>query len=67
MENIGYILLGVVAIAWFIAILAGMVAAFPFGIFGLLAILGFGFLFGKVIKDRMGNKEDKYYSENVDK
>ena len=31
MENIGYILLGVVAIAWFIAILVGMVAAFPFG------------------------------------
>ena len=67
MENIGYILLGVVAIAWFIALLVGMVAAFPFGIFGLLAILGFGFLFAKVIKERMGNKEDKYYSENVDK
>jgi type III secretory pathway component EscV len=67
MENIGYILLGVVATAWFIALLVGMVAAFPFGIFGLLAILGFGFLFAKVIKERMGNKEDKYYSENVDK
>jgi F0F1-type ATP synthase assembly protein I len=67
MENIGYILLGVVAIAWFIAVLVGMVAAFPFGIFGLLAILGFGFLFAKVVKERMRNKEDKYYSENVDK
>ena len=67
MENIGYVLLGVVAIAWFIAILAGMVAAFPFGVFGLLAILGFGFLFAKVIKEHMANKEDKYYSENVDK
>ena len=66
MENIGYILLGVVAIAWFIAVLVGMVAAFPFGIFGLLAILGFGFLFAKVVKERMRNKEDKYYSENVD-
>ncbi len=67
MEKIGYVLLGIVAISWAIAMLIGMITAFPFGIIGLVAIGGFGFLFAKVIKDRLGNKEDDYYSKNVDK
>jgi len=67
MENIGYFLLGIVAVCWLIAILAGMIAAFPLGIIGLVAISGVGFLFAKVIKDRLENKEDDYYSKNVDK
>jgi hypothetical protein len=67
MENIGYVLLAIVAICWLIAILIGMVAAFPVGIIGLLAIGGIGFLFAKVVKDRLANKEDDYYSKNVEK
>lgn len=67
MENIGYVLLGIVAICWLIAMIVGMVAAFPFGIIGLIAITGVGFLLAKVIKDRLSNKEDDYYSNNVDK
>jgi len=67
MENIGYVLLGIVAVCWFLAMIAGMVAAFPFGIIGLVAISGIGFLLAKVIKDRLQNKEDDYYTKNVDK
>ncbi|RLD78057.1 MAG: hypothetical protein DRJ10_10945 [Bacteroidetes bacterium] len=67
MERIGYVLLSIVAAGWLVAILAGMIAAFPFGLIGLVVILGIGFLFAKVVKDRMGNKEDDYYSKNVDK
>ena len=67
MENIGYVLLAIVAVCWLIAMLVGMVAAFPFGIIGLIAITGLGFLLARVIKDRLGNKEDDYYSDNVDK
>ena len=67
MERIGYVLLSIVAAGWLIAILAGMIAAFPFGLIGLVVILGIGFLFAKVIKDRLENKEDDYYSKNVDK
>ncbi len=67
MENIGYVLLSIVALIWLIAILVGMVAAFPVGIIGLLAIGGLGFLFAKVVKDRLANKEDDYYSKNVEK
>ena len=67
MENIGYFLLGIVVLAWLIAVLVGMVAAFPIGLIGLVAITGVGFLLAKVIKDRIENKDDDYYSKNVDK
>ncbi len=65
MENIGYILLGIVAICWLIAIIIGVIVAFPVGLIGLVAILGIGFLFAKVIKDRLENKEDDHYSDTV--
>ena len=67
MENIGYVLLSIVAICWLVAIFVGMIAAFPFGIIGLIGITGLGFLLAKVIKDRLSNKEDDYYSDKVDK
>lgn len=67
MENTGYILLTFVAIIWIIAIIVGVIAAFPFGLVGLIAIVGLGFLFAKVVKDRLANKEDDYYSKNIDK
>ena len=67
MENIGYILLAIVAVCWLAAMLLGLIVAFPVGLIGLLGILGVGFLFAKVIKDRLNNKEDDYYSKHVDK
>ena len=65
MEKIGYILLGIVAICWIIAVIIGVIATFPIGIVGLIAIIGTGFLFARVIKDRLENKEDDHYSENI--
>ena len=67
MENIGYILLLIVVLCWLIAMLWGLIAAFPAGLIGLVAIAGIGFLFAKVIKDRLTNKEDDHYSKSVDK
>ncbi len=67
MENIGYILLGIAAVCWIIAVIIGVVVAFPVGLIGLIAIIGIGFLFAKVIKDRIGNKEDDHYSKNIKK
>ena len=67
MEKAGYIILAIVAIGWITAIFIGIVVAFPFGLVGLLVIIGIGLLFAKVVKDRLANKEDDYYSKNVDK
>ena len=67
MEKIGYTLLAIVALAWITVILTGLVMAWPYGLIGLIGILGLGFLLIKVISDRLNNKEDDHYSENVDK
>ena len=66
-EKIGFGLLITVVIIYLIAMIAGMILAFPFGIIGLLLIVGFGILFVKVIVDRLNNEEDDYYSKTVDK
>jgi hypothetical protein len=67
MEYLGYFLLAIVVIIWIIAMVIGMIVAFPFGIIGLVAITGVGLLLIKVISDRLQNKEDDHYSKNVDK
>ncbi|CAB1082276.1 hypothetical protein D1AOALGA4SA_9905 [Olavius algarvensis Delta 1 endosymbiont] len=67
MEKIAYILLLIVALCWLLAMFVGMVAAFPMGLIGLVGIAGLGLLFIKVIRERLKNKEDDYYSKNIDK
>ena len=66
-EKIGYLCLGLVAVCYLAAMLVGMVAAFPFGLIGLVAIVGVGALLIKVIKERRANVEDDHYSKTVDK
>lgn len=65
-EIIAYILIGFVALCWIIAMLVGMVLAFPWGLIGLVGIVGFGLLFVKVLVERFDNKEDDHYSNDVD-
>ena len=65
MEKVGYFLLGIVFIIWLVGIIIGMIVAIPWGIIGLIAIIGIGFLFMQVISDRLSNKEDDYYDKHV--
>jgi len=67
MEKAGYIILSIVALGWLGFIIFGMVKAFPYGIVGFVVLIGLGLLFAKVVQDRLENKEDDYYSKNVDK
>ena len=66
-EKIGYLCLGIIALLYIAAIIYGMIAALPFGMLGLIGIIGIGALLIKVIKERLANKEDNYYSSNVEK
>ena len=61
----GYGLLMAAFIGYLVLIIIGLLDVLPEGIVGLLAIAGFGLLLIKVIKDRLTNKEDNYYSKNV--
>ncbi len=65
MKAIGYTLLGIVAAIWLIAMVVGMVAAFPYGLIGLLGFAGIGCLVIHVLAERFKNKEDDYYDKNV--
>ncbi len=67
MEKTAYALLLGVAVLWLIAMLVGMIAAFPVGLIGLVVIVAVGLLFIKVLRERLANKEDDYYANNVDR
>ena len=45
----------------------GLIVAFPYGLVGLVGLLGVGVLLIKVVKDRLNSSEDNYYSKNVEK
>jgi uncharacterized membrane protein YkvI len=66
-EKWGYSLLAIIMIIYLVAMFIGMIAAFPYGLLGLLFVAGLGILMVKVLKERLRSKEDDYYSREVDK
>ena len=66
-EKVGYVCLGCVELSYLIALLIGMIAVFPMGLIGLVALLGIGALYLKVIRERRDNREDDHYQDTVDK
>ena len=66
-EEWGYSLLAIIVIVYLLATIIGTIAVFPFGLLGLILLAGFGLLMVKVIKERLQNKEDDYYSKEIDK
>lgn len=66
-EKWGYSLLGIIGIIYVIAMFIGMIAVFPYGLLGLLFIGGLVILMIKVLKERLQNREDDYYSREIDK
>jgi mannose/fructose/N-acetylgalactosamine-specific phosphotransferase system component IIC len=67
LEKIAYTLLGFVCVVYLGVMLVGLIAAWPWGIVGLIAIAAIGLLLIKVVSERLANDEDTYYSKNVDK
>ena len=66
-EKIGYSILGALALLWVIGMIAGAIAAMPYGLLGLLAFVAIGVLLVKVLRERLTSREDDYYSKNVDR
>lgn len=52
---------------YFVIILLGMIALFPWGLIGLAVIGVVGFIFIQVLRQRLNSAEDNYYERNVDK
>lgn len=66
-EKWGYLLLSVIVVIYLVTISIWIVTTFTFGLIGLFLIVGIGILMIKVTKERLKNKEDDYYSKEVDK
>ncbi len=58
------LLLGAVYAAF---VVAGMIAALPWGLIGLVVIGVAAFVFYRVVTDRLRNAEDDYYEKNIHK
>ncbi len=67
MEKTGYFFLVLVLIGYICLLIFGFIAAWPFGILGFFLLIGFGFLFSRALKDKIGNEEDEYYKKNIKK
>ena len=67
MEKTAYIILLIVALVWLLAMVVGMIAAFPLGLIGLVVIVGLGLLFIKALKERLSSSKVDRYSKEVEK
>lgn len=49
-----------------LVLIAGMIALFPFGLIGLavLAVMGFGLW--RVVNQKLSDKENRYYEDNIE-
>lgn len=55
----------VVGAFYLAAVLAGMIAAWPWGLVGLVVIAFLGVLLGGVLRQRLRDPEDAYYTRDV--
>jgi len=67
LETFGYVCLGIVRAVWLVVLVIGAIQVFPFGLIGVVALVGFGALLTKVVRERRANAEDDRYAENVEK
>ncbi len=67
MEKTAYILLGIAATVVAIAIILALLVGFPFSIIAVLLVVAVALLFWKVLRERLGNKEDDHYSNTVER
>lgn len=67
MKTMGFGLLALAALMYGVVLIAMLLVALPVGIIGLTALAGVALLFIAVVRDRLNNEEDDYYSRNVQK
>lgn len=67
LDQIILILLALGALAYLGAMVFGMLQIMPYGLVGLGIIVSVLGIFGRIVYDRLQNKEDDYYQKNVDK
>jgi len=67
LDAIALVIVAIFALLWLSVAVAGIVAAVPFGVLGLIPLAIILGLLVAVIYQRLHNAEDDYYDKNVDK
>jgi hypothetical protein len=65
LEKVGWALLASVGLIYLVMLIVVSILAFPVGLIGVLALGGCGLIFVHVLRERLNNEEDDYYSKNV--
>lgn len=66
LQLLGFLFLVIAFVAYLVVLIAeSLETDTALGLIGLLALIGAVLLLFQAIKDRLGNKEDDYYSKNV--
>ena len=67
MEKLGYFLITAFYVVLIVLTLQDIEEFYPEGLILILIYSGLFILFVKVLKERLGNKEDDYYSKEIHK
>jgi hypothetical protein len=65
LEKAGWAMLASVGLIYLVILVVVSILAFPVGLIGVLALGGCGLIFVHVLRERLNNEEDDYYSKNV--
>ncbi len=67
LDKLVLILVIIGALLWVSVLFMGLVAALPYGLPVLLIVGLVGYIFFRVLRDRLTSSEDDYYEKNVEK
>lgn len=65
LDRLALIFVLVPVVLWVTIMVTTAIALFPFGLIVLVVLGAVGYLFWRVISERLSNKEDDYYEKNV--
>lgn len=65
LDNIILYIVAGIACLYACLMFVGMIAIFPYGIPGLIILAAVLYIFVRVVRERLGNKEDDYYEKNI--
>lgn len=65
LDNIILFIVAGIACVYVTFMFVGMIAIFPYGIPGLIVLSVMLYIFVRVVRERLGNKEDDYYEKNI--
>jgi len=67
LDRLVLILVILVVMAWLTIVFSGLVSAGPFGLLGIIPLGIVVGIIAVVVHQRLQNKEDDYYRDNIDK